>query len=220
LRRQLDFNGLSIIHEVKPRLKNISIRINEEGEVIVRSSSIAKSTLFDLLQTKELWIRKHLQNHSQKPTLQLGKEIFFLGELHQIEDDQRFSRLQYTLDRLKTADDSHLQKQYYNFYKTYAQSHLEQRIDHFSKQMKLYPSTLKFRRMKSRWGSCSSHEVITFNTLLMQLSAEHIDYVVVHELAHLKHMNHSKAFHTLVASHLKDANNLRRTMKEYLLPNI
>ncbi len=220
LKRQLDFNGLQIIHEVKPRLKNIYIRIDEQGEIVVRSSSLSESKLLELLQKKERWIRQHLKQRSPHSSINLGEEIYFLGELHQIIDSEKFTMLRQSISRLKSKDKAYLQKQYHSFYRLNAESYLTQRVEHFSKQMKLYPSTLKFRRMKSRWGSCSSHEVITFNTLLMQLSAEHIDYVVVHELAHLKHMNHSKAFHTLVASHLKNANNLRRTMKEYRLPNI
>ncbi len=218
MKKQIDFKGLQIIHEVKPRLKNIYIRIDEQGSVIVRSSKISESKLLELLEQKEQWIRHHLQQRSSQPSMVLGEEIFFLGELHQMRDNEIFSGFQRSIKGLKSMDKAYLQKQYYSFYRLNAESYLTQRIEHFAVQMKLYPSALKFRRMKRRWGSCNSHDVITFNTLLMQLSAEHIDYVVVHELAHLKHMNHSAAFHALVASHLTNANMLRQSIKEYRLP--
>lgn len=82
---------------------------------------------------------------------------------------------------------------------------VQSRVEHFSKLMGLSYSELKFRKMKRRWGSCTSKGVITLNKELLRLEQELVDYVVVHELAHLKHMNHSKMFHNCVTSYLPDA---------------
>jgi predicted metal-dependent hydrolase len=76
---------------------------------------------------------------------------------------------------------------------------LRSRVEYFSKKMQLQYSELKFRRMKRRWGGCSSKGVITLNTYLSNTPMVQIDYVVVHELAHLVYMDHSKKFHQLVA---------------------
>ena len=74
-------------------------------------------------------------------------------------------------------------------------------------------SEIKYRKMKSRWGSCSSKRVLTFNTELIKINKELIDYVIVHELAHIKHMNHSKQFHALVEKYLPDSKYLRKELK-------
>ena len=95
----------------------------------------------------------------------------------------------------------------------YSQEYILDRMVYFSQEMDLPYESVKFRKMKSRWGSCSSKKRITLNTHLQKLPLELIDYIVVHELAHLKHMNHSKAFHMLVASYLPQQKELRKKLK-------
>lgn len=95
----------------------------------------------------------------------------------------------------------------------YSKDFLRDRVEYFAQEMKLDFSELKFRKMKSRWGSCSSKKVITLNSELTKLRSELIDYVVVHELSHLVHMNHSKDFHAFVESHLPNSKKFREELK-------
>jgi predicted metal-dependent hydrolase len=76
-----------------------------------------------------------------------------------------------------------------------------QRLLALSKQSKLTPTSLVIKQYKARWGSCNSQGVISLNYLLMMTPAFVIDYVIVHELCHLKHMNHSSLFWNLVEKH-------------------
>jgi len=87
------------------------------------------------------------------------------------------------------------------------------RLSYFSQEMDLEYEKVKFRKMKSRWGSCSSKKSITLNTHLLNLPSDLVDYVIVHELAHLEYMNHSKQFHALVRSYLPDEKELRKKFK-------
>ena len=77
-------------------------------------------------------------------------------------------------------------------------------VDKWSKKMGLTPSFVGFRDNKSRWGSCSSKNRINFNTKLVNMPIEFVEYVVVHELAHIKHKNHSKEFWDEVKRYLPD----------------
>ena len=88
-------------------------------------------------------------------------------------------------------------------------NYLRQRVELHSKKMNLPFLELKFRRMKKRWGSCSSNKVITLNLYLYNTPQEQIDYVIIHELAHLKHMNHSRKFHSLVDEYFPNFKELR-----------
>lgn len=91
-----------------------------------------------------------------------------------------------------------------------AKEFLASRVEYFSKKMNLSFSELKFRKMKRRWGSCDSKKRITLNTYLYNTTKEQIDYVVVHELAHLVHMNHSKEFHLLVNDYIPFAKSIQK----------
>ncbi len=86
-----------------------------------------------------------------------------------------------------------------------AKNYLRNRVEIYSKKMNLSFLELKFRRMKRRWGSCDSKKIITLNIYLYNTPIEQIDYVIVHELAHLVHMNHSKKFHNLVNKYFPNA---------------
>ena len=81
---------------------------------------------------------------------------------------------------------------------------LPQRTAYWAERMGLSPTQIRITSAQRRFGSCSSEGHICYSWRLMQYPPEAIDYVVVHELAHLKHMNHSPAFHALVAKYLPD----------------
>lgn len=101
----------------------------------------------------------------------------------------------------------------------YPQDFLQSRVIHFSQYMNLKFTKLKFKKMKSRWGSCNSKREITLNSELSRLNKNLIDYVVVHELAHIRYMNHSKEFHQLIDKHLVNAKKYRIELKNISLIN-
>lgn len=74
---------------------------------------------------------------------------------------------------------------------------------------------ITIRDQKTRWGSCSSNGTLSFNYRLMFAPPRILDYVVVHELCHLTHMNHSKDFWNMVASILPEYKTYRKWLKEH-----
>ena len=88
-------------------------------------------------------------------------------------------------------------------------------VEKYSKIMELYPSKVSFRFNKSRWGSCSYKNSIVFNYYLSKLPIELIEYVVVHELAHIKHKHHQKPFWDEVAKILPDVKIRRKNLRKY-----
>ena len=87
------------------------------------------------------------------------------------------------------------------------------KMEHYSKIMGLKYGRITITGAKGRFGSCSSKGNISFSFRLVRYPEEAIDYVVVHELAHLLHMNHSKEFYSVIERVLPDYKERRRLLK-------
>ena len=89
-----------------------------------------------------------------------------------------------------------------------------ERTAYFALRMGVDYGRITIREQKTRWGSCSSKGNLNFNWKLILLAPELLDYVVVHELAHRREMNHSKNFWKIVEAELPDYRERRRRLKE------
>lgn len=211
-------NELSATLVYSPKLKHSYIQVKHDSTIIIKTPYRQEQYALSFFHEKEAWIRKQLLKNSLnvQPKINLEDEVLLFGEIYSIDTIQA-TYLRNKLQNLRGYTEEKVLHAYDDFYKFQAQEYLPSRVEYFSDLMQLDYETLKFRKMKSRWGSCSSTKTITLNTQLMKIEKELIDYVVVHELAHLVHMNHSQAFHTLVTHYLPNANTLRKKLKSIRL---
>ena len=79
---------------------------------------------------------------------------------------------------------------------------LRKRVDRWSQHLKVVPRSIRIQRMVRKWGSCSSGGVITLADDLADRSAEFQDFVIVHELLHLRVPNHGRLFKALMSAHV------------------
>ena len=100
-----------------------------------------------------------------------------------------------------------------NLLKQKAKEILPQKVEYYSKLTGLVPTTVKITSARTRFGSCSGKNSICFSCRLMRYPEEAIDYVVVHELAHIKHHNHSKQFWALVEKYMPDYKERKKLLK-------
>lgn len=103
------------------------------------------------------------------------------------------------------------------WYKEFALKTIEDRLPIFAAQLGLYPTEVKIRSYKSRWGACREDGIIIFNWRIIQAPVEITDYVIVHELCHLKFMNHSKQYWSLVESVYPNYKESRKWLKDNVL---
>ncbi len=109
--------------------------------------------------------------------------------------------------RLTTSEEAQYKKQ--------AKVYFQQKCQHFSGQMGLKPTSVKVNGAKTRWGSCNHRGDVNFTYRLIFAPEELIDYVVVHELAHRKEMNHSADFWAIVEQIMPDYRSRRKKLKEF-----
>lgn len=94
------------------------------------------------------------------------------------------------------------------------ETYIRARTAEYSVITGLNPSRIRFRQVKSYWGSCSPQGVISFNHNLLFAPHEAVDYVIVHELCHLRYRGHGRRFWDLVTRHFPGANDMRKVLRQ------
>ena len=166
------------------RAKNLSVRINQKGEVrvtIPRYVTLRKAEAF--LLSKKRWILTKLKeiDHLIDSGLSLSP-----GDMLQIRDKAVPIVLQKGEENMEDALWRVLQEE--------ARSYLPGRVKSLADIHGFEYSGVKIRKMKSRWGSCTAKKSINLNSWLMMVPEYLSDYVILHELVHTRHRDHSKKF--------------------------
>ena len=98
-------------------------------------------------------------------------------------------------------------------FKVRAKQYVPQRVEYWAEIIGVKYNSVSIRAQKTRWGSCSSKGNLNFNCLLMLTDTEAIDYVVIHELCHIKELNHSKRFWSLVETYMPNYKEVQKRIK-------
>jgi len=208
-----------------PRRRRVHILVDEEGTVEVRAPwrfSVRKAR--EVLRENAEWVLETLdrvrERLVQRPRLVTGAHLPLLdGSLRldvrpQAQIDMfecarsrrgRAERRGAVL-RISTAslDEGELRALIERWYRREAAAHLAARIERYSPRLGVRPSRVTIRGQRSRWGSCSGKGTVSLNWRLMMVPGALADYVVVHELCHLRHMNHSAHFWAMVSGIIPD----------------
>ncbi len=214
------FKDLPVAWTKKSRFRSISIRLKADQPLQVVSGLSTKWTDIEkFLLIKENWIRKHLERFQEikekfpSKKLLAHEEFPFLGDKLELKylvtplkapffsRTDKELRLHLPVALYQGLKEQELEKffpQLHHFYLREAKEFLSERLIVWSEQMNLKPQKVSFRNQKTRWGSCSARGHLSFNWKLIACPLFVIDAILVHELAHLKHMNHSSAFWGLV----------------------
>lgn len=90
---------------------------------------------------------------------------------------------------------------------------VQEKIPFYAEKIGEYPNKVRIKDLNYAWGSCSTKRNISINEKLAKHSEKEIEYVILHELCHLKHMNHSKQFWSLVEENMPDYKSIRKELK-------
>lgn len=204
--------------------KTLSLSILKDGQIVIKAPlRMSEETIAKFVQSKQNWIREKLaflQNNKQKYDDVIAYKKFLLfGNRYDLKlcsvKKIQTSQEEMCIYMPATTDQSKILAKLKAWYKKYAKTILEQRVEYLSNLMKIAPKSIKINDTKGRWGACNSRGVISFNFRVIMLDPSIIDYVIVHELCHLVEMNHSKRFWNLVYSFLPNAGAEKQKIKEY-----
>lgn len=210
------------------RRKTIGIYIQYHCVIVRAPYSTQTSTIEHFLREKEDWIlEKYSQQKKRLPQIvwSNGCTLSYLGEMLTIKTNLQTSQTilvdVHTLEvglLKQSKKQGDLPQIVQNWMKEKALTLLQEKCISYSQQLGVHPKEIKLTSAKTRWGSANSQACIRLHWRLIQLPHELIDYVVVHELAHLKEMNHSPRFWQQVAHILPDYKRRRALLKKVLLP--
>jgi predicted metal-dependent hydrolase len=200
------------------------MRISPDGLVVHAPKRISQSQLEHLLLTKADWIRKKLeaqQNNAVAPTQwQDGTSLLLLGNdiTLSVRHDARNRAVEYLPGILQVAlptpeDETTIARKVLQWYRKEAMTDFGRRLEILSAKMGVPTPPLFLSNARSRWGSCNSLGEVRLNWRLLQAPPHVINYVICHELAHLKQMNHSAKFWAIVEKIFPDYKRAEKELK-------
>lgn len=181
--------------------------------VVPEGESIKKAETF--LHSKKDWIAKKLKQKVYNGKFYyLGREI---SVYQQYDMFRRNYRVIFEDDKLvisspsEAAIDKH--EVYISWLRARAKEYIPKRVMKIANEYDFNGKRISIRNQKTRWGSCSNKGMLSFNCKLMAMDRKTIDYVIVHELCHLKEMNHTKKFWKLVEEIIPDYDYYRKKLR-------
>lgn len=202
---------------------------------VVAPVKVAEHKIHQFVQSKQQWIvqamdkiaaKTHQHTKLAPAVYGHGAEIPYQGESYKLAVRPtklkrikiEFSRefIAHVPDALMIKDHStEIKEALIRWMKKESKIQVEQLVNRHAERKQLFPQTIKIKTQKSRWGSCGIHNDININWLLIIAPPEVLEYVVVHELCHIKVRNHSAHFWALVAEHLPDYQSRRHWLKKH-----
>lgn len=207
------------INIIRSKRKTASLRIKQDGTVEVRGPRLMSDAFVrDFVRAKSDWIiqkRKEVIEHQKKKRthdFKSGDVFQYLGEEYVLTlvaaGRKRVELLREEPNKMMVHTTSFepkaVEKQIKEWYKNQVTTYIEERVAYYSQMIPGKVASITMENRKTRWGSCNSRGELTLNWRLIMAPPEIIDYVVVHEMCHLKHMDHSKEFWRAVGSVLPD----------------
>ena len=160
--------------------------------------------------------RKTMAMEIKKDLCVLVRAPIYLSDIHIekfLQDNEIWIKKHIEKQHRRNEADPNLDEDQIRQLKFLAKVLIPQRVDYFSQVMGLKPNGVKITSAQKRYGSCSGKDQICFSWRLMLYKNEIIDCIVVHELAHIRHKNHSPAFYALVEQYIPDYRDKMKVLK-------
>ncbi|MCJ7435687.1 MAG: M48 family metallopeptidase [Anaerolineales bacterium] len=208
---------------VRSRRRTIALIVERDGSLTIRAPIRASRAAIDsFVQEQTAWIlrkREVVKRIAEIPAKQYvdGETFLFLGssyDLKLVRPQRPSLKFENGFHLSKTAQKKG-QQIFIRWYKERALEIISARVDEYARQYDFSPKQVKITSAKTRWGSCSPNSTLSFTWRLALAPLDVIDYIVVHELAHLRVRNHSQKFWKVVEAILPEYKSQRKWLKEH-----
>lgn len=206
---------------VRSKRKTLALIVEADGTLTVRAPMQMKGAdIRNFIEAKQDWIkRKRAKAREVAPPPHQyvdGETFWYLGEevlLRIVAKDEPALAMNGAFELTESARPN-AESILTNWYREQARQVLSERVGYFAQKYGFNIGKVRISSARTRWGSCSSKETLSFTWRLVMAPLDVIDYVVVHELCHLRELNHSKAFWARVEKILPDYKKRRRWLKD------
>jgi predicted metal-dependent hydrolase len=212
-------------HIVNNKLKHTYLTFDEEGNLVIKSPKVSQSYIETLLLKKSVWINRSREKILEKKAKALNfrnpEELYLYGRAYALKLEKHTNkRTKFTFKEefilyYSDYDEEIFQKHVNHFYKEEAKKFIPTLVERWSEIMELKPNKISFRKTKRQWGSCSVKNDLSFNTMIMKLPHDVIQYIIVHELAHIKHKHHKKSFWEEIEKYMPEYKQQVTELKKY-----
>ncbi len=210
------------------RARRVRLEVGQQtGLTVIVPRSYRISSIPGLLKSKERWISRNLARFSQSQPvfalrkLKSGDTLPYLGRDLEVTKQENHHNQDITLDGNKLAispelfDNGLLEPALEQWYRTEAAKLIYDIAEKLSYKTGIGYRRISIRGQKTRWGSCSRKKNLSFNWKLIMAPEPVVEYVVIHELLHLREMNHSKRFWELVAQYCPGWREKKKWLKHH-----
>ncbi|MEA2049472.1 MAG: SprT family zinc-dependent metalloprotease [Campylobacterota bacterium] len=225
----LDNHTFTLIHRTNKKIKRVSLALENKNEIIVKTPLKFKShKIKEIVFEYKEWILRSMIKVPAKNQFDFitGGKIPFLGIEYPmiLKETNSIKNVKFSFDNENFIVEYNSSKQTYDdfidgmklFYKRNAAKVIDDIFVELSEKTQLFPNKVTYRFTKTRWGSCSFENNISINYKLLQFDKRCIEYVVLHELCHIVHKNHSKKFWDLVSFYMGDYKTIEKQLKSKL----
>lgn len=196
--KSFEWKEWEFFYQKKP-VKNLRLRFKESQFYLSVPEFYSLDFVLLFLAKNEEWIRKTYSKF--KPLKRQENELIFLNKSYKIIFDEKAKKTYFEKDSIKSPSKEHLEL----FLKHNAKKIFSFYLKKWSQKTGLVFTHLSIKNMKTRWGSCNAKKgYINLNLRLLSKSLRAIEYVILHELAHIKHPNHSQEFYAFIGLNMSD----------------
>lgn len=222
---KVKYNSKIIEYEiVRSKIKNLYIHVRNNKVIVKAPIKMKQSEIEDIVDRKKKWIYEKInqnvvENYKDGNTVKiLGKDFLlqvqFLKDIKPIlELNESDVVISLPLERKNRNNTQIIKDLINNLYMKIAEKEVAMAMMVVTRIVGIKPNKYRIKRLKTAWGTCTQNKNITINSELMKYDRQVIQYVVLHEICHLKYMNHSKEFWNMVEKYMKDYKEVRSRLK-------